>query len=109
MLWGILPIMGDGILVVFYLPDGSSTDQHRRFRKRIYGEETSSWGGRYRYRRKGLLDEIAHIRLYTGVVIIRKEDEKRLFRTLQDNGATVHRRLVQLIRSDERALGEART
>ncbi len=31
--------------------------------KRLYGQRTSSHGGKYVYRRKGLLDEIPHVRL----------------------------------------------
>jgi hypothetical protein len=104
MLWGILPIMEDGVLVVFSLPDGSTTDQHRRLRKRIYGEETSSWGGRYRYRRKGVLDEIPHVLLYTGVVIIKEEDAKRLNVALKEIEATIQRRMVRLIKSDVKIL-----
>ena len=96
--------MFEGILVVFYLPDGSTIDMHRRFRKRIYGEETSSWGGRYHYRRKGLLDEISHVYLYTGVVIVRKNEEKRLYQTLKEHGAIIQKRRVILMQSDVRKL-----
>jgi|GEM_PF-883659 len=94
----------DGILLVFTLPAGTPLDVHRRFRKRIYGEETSSFGGRYRYRRKGLLDEIPHVKLYTGVVILKKEDVGRVVAAVRDNGGGCVKREVRLIRDDLRVL-----
>jgi len=94
----------DGTLVVFTLPAGTPLDVHRRFRKRIYGEETSSFGGRYRYRRKGLLDQIPHVKLYTGVVILRKEDVRRVMAVVLENGGGCVKRQVRLIREDLRVL-----
>lgn len=96
----------EGTLVVFALPAGTPIDAHRRFRKRIYGEETSSFGGRYRYRRRGLLDEISHVRLYTGVVILRKEDVKRLVTAVRANGGSYVLREVRLTREDRKALAK---
>ena len=61
------------LLVVFHLPKGSSTSDHQRFHRELYGRETSSWGGRYQYRLRGLLDGIPHVLLYRGVVLIREE------------------------------------
>jgi hypothetical protein len=94
-----------GVLIVFFLPLGSPKKQHRTFRRRIYGEETSSWGGRYRYRRKGLLDGIPHVLLYTGVVIVKEQNAGKLVRTIEGLGGTVFRRQVKLTGADARALG----
>ncbi len=41
--------------------------------KNLYVQRTSSHGGRYVYRRKGLLDEIPHVRLIRGVILVRME------------------------------------
>ena len=94
----------EGTLLVFTLPAGTPLNVHRQFRKRIYGEETSSFGGRYRYRRKGLLDEIPHVKLYTGVVILRKEDVRRVVAAVRDNGGGCVKREVRLIRGDLKVL-----
>ena len=102
-LWEVYPTM-EGTLVVFFLPLGSSKKNHRRFRRRIYGEDTSSWGGRYRYRRKGLLDEIPRVLFYTGVVIVRNRDAQPLIRSVKEVGGTVFRRRVRLTDEDARAL-----
>jgi len=94
-----------GALLVFFLPPRSPLGAHRRFRRAVYGEQTSSWSGRYRYRRRGLLDDLPHVLLYTGVVIVRDEDAGRLRRAIERNGGTVFRRTVKLAPADARALG----
>lgn len=43
---------------------------------RPVGLRTSSRGGTYVYRRKGLLDEIPHVRRIRGVIIVRTVDAK---------------------------------
>ncbi len=39
--------------------------------KRLVGQRTSSHGGKYVVRRKGLLDEVPHVRLIRGVILLR--------------------------------------
>jgi len=102
--WGILPTV-DGVLIVFALPQGSAVAAHRRLRKRVYGEATSSWEGRYQYRRRGLFDEIRRVLLYTGVVIVRPEDAGRVLREVRELGAEATRREIRLTAGDERTLG----
>ena len=72
--------------------------------KRLYGQVTSSYGGKYAYRRKELLDEIPHRRLIWGVVIVRTEDAGRVVTLLEEMGAEVHARDVALTRGDRAAL-----
>ncbi len=68
--------------------------------KRLYGPRTSSHGGKYVYRRKGLLDEIPHVRLIWGVVIVRTEDAERVQQQLKAYGAEIHERRILLTRED---------
>ena len=93
-----------GTILIFTLPPGTSLDAHRRFRKRIYGEETSCGRGRYRYRRKGLLDKVPHVKLYTGVVIVRKEDARQVAAAVRENGGECAQREVSLTRRDWKIL-----
>ena len=94
----------DGILVVFHLPEGTDKARHRIFRRRIYGEETSSWKGRYQYHRTGILDKIHHVRLYWGVVIVLENDAPALIQIIKDNDGTIDTRSVRLKSSDRKAL-----
>jgi len=94
----------EGILVVFHLPEGTDKAKHRVFRRKIYGEETSSWKGRYQYHRTGVLDKIPHVRLYWGTVIVRGYSARTLIRTIKENGGIIDTRVVRLRPSDKRAL-----
>ncbi|MGI0155947.1 MAG: hypothetical protein ACREDE_07455 [Thermoplasmata archaeon] len=96
-----------GCLVVFHLPEGSSRALHRRFARRVMGEETTSWGGKYRYRRKGLVDGTAHVLLHTGIVLLREEDTPGMCRRVRKEGGVVEVRRVELTRSDQRTLNRA--
>jgi len=92
-----------GILIAFRL---SEYDKNRAsdLVKRLYGQETSSHGGKYRYRRKGLLEGVPHRRLIRGVIVLRVEDEKRVVRLLRELDAEVYVRRVELTVEDRRAL-----
>lgn len=103
-MWSICPTM-DGVLVVFHLPPGSSSANHREFRRRIYGEETASWSGRYRYRRRGVLDDLPHVRLYWGVVIVRREDARKFLAVVRRNGGEAVTRRIGLTPGDRKSLG----
>lgn len=93
--------MAEGVLLVFHLPEGSLPAKHREFRRRVYGEATSSWGGKYRYRRSGILDGTPHVRLYWGVIVVGTLDGGRLARWLRRQGARVSVRAVTLTSGDE--------
>ncbi len=73
--------------------------------KRLYGQRTSSHGGRYVVRRKGLLDEIPHVRRIRGVILVRTEDAERVTRFLKDWGAEATTRTVILREEDRERLG----
>jgi hypothetical protein len=96
--------MARGVLVAFRL---SAYDKNRAsdLVKRLYGQETSSHGGRYRYRRTGLLDGIPHRRLIRGVLVLREADAERVARLLREYDAEIHVRRVELTAEDRKALG----
>lgn len=48
----------------------------------LHGYTDNSNNGAYRYERKGILNEIPHHKLNRGVIIIKKEDEKRFISVL---------------------------
>jgi len=70
--------------------------------------ETSPHGWRYRCRRRGLLDEIPHRRLIRRVLVVRTEDAGRVVELLEEMGAEVHARRVELTREDREAMRDAR-
>lgn len=81
-------------MIVFRLPPGTPNRELGRFVKKFYGQETSSWEGRYKYRRRGLLDEIPHRKLLRGVVILRKGNLEKVLDFLREWKAEVEVRRI---------------
>ena len=92
------------LMVVFHLPQGSTPAVHRDFRQAVYGANTSSMGGRYRYRRRGLLDDIPHVRLYWGTVLILERDFKHLRKLFKVYSAEYEIREVKPLKKDLKVL-----
>ena len=94
-----------GKLIAFTVPTGSDRTRSSAFAKRFYGQETSVQGGRYRYRRRGLLDDIPHNKLVRGVIIVQTKDLELVTSFLDRNSAIYHVRTVELTHEDQVALG----
>ena len=97
----------NGILIAFRLARYDK-DRASDLVKRLFGQATSSHGGRYRYRRRGLLDDVPHRRLIRGVLILRAEDEDRVAGWLREMRVDVHIRRVELTEGDRQALRGSR-
>lgn len=95
----------NGILIAYRLKTPHDPNVASALVKRLYGQNTSSHGGKYRYRRKGLLDEISSVRLIRGVIIVEKKNKKKILELLDEFDAEVHIREVVLIKKDLRELG----
>ncbi len=93
----------DGILIAFRLAR-YDRDKASDLVKRLYGQRTSSHGGKYVYRRPGLLDDIPHVRMIRGVIIVRTQDGAKVQRFLESMEAEVYARAVRLTPEDRRAL-----
>lgn len=94
----------NGILIAYRLKTPHDPNVASALVKKVYGQNTSCQRGKYRYRRKGLLDEIQSVRLIRGVIIVRKRDKKKILELLQKFDAEIHVREVVLMRKDLRAL-----
>ncbi|MGH9071811.1 MAG: hypothetical protein ACRDX8_11745 [Acidimicrobiales bacterium] len=91
-------------VVVFRLPPGTPNRELGKFVKKFYGQETSSWKGRYTYRRPGLLDGIPHRKLLRGVVILREKDLAGVLDFLKEWKAQVEVRRIRPTSRDLRIL-----
>ena len=94
-----------GIMIAYRLKSPHNPNTASALVKKLYGQNTSSHKGRYRYRRKGLLDEIPSHRLIRGVIIVRKEDKDKVLNLLKKFNADVNIREVVLTSEDIEALG----
>jgi hypothetical protein len=93
-------------ILVFHLPKKMNNSDLGKFVKRFYGQETSTQKGKYRYRRKGLLDQIPHRKLLRGVIIIRKSDLETVMKLLIEWNAVVDQRIIEPTEEDLKMLRE---
>ncbi len=96
----------DVTILIFHLPKGMKNSDLGKFVKRFYGQETSTQSGKYRYRRKGLLDQIPHRKLLRGVIIIRKSDLENVMKLLVEWNAVVDQRIIEPTEEDLKMLQE---
>lgn len=93
-----------GNMIVFRVLKNTDHKTINQFCKKFYGQNTSSHKGKYRYRRKGFLEEIQHIKLIRGVIIVSKNDTNKVIRFLKEFNAEIHTRFVELTHEDEKVL-----
>lgn len=97
----------DAVILVFRLPPKVPNVVATKFCQRLYGQSVSSWGGKYRYRRTGVLDGIPHRKLLRGVVLLRQSDLAPVREVLDAFGASVEVRVVQPTPEDRAVLRKA--
>lgn len=79
------------------------------FVKKFYGQTTTSHKGKYRYRRRGLLDDVPHIKLGRGVLIIRHIDLDKVTKFLDEWEADYTTRDIILNPDDQKTLTQTPT
>lgn len=96
----------NGYIIIFNLPSKKKNVELSKFCQKFYGQDTSSWGGKYHYHRPGLLDDIPHRKLLRGVVVINTKDLEIVLEFLKRYDAQVHVREVKLSEKDENILND---
>lgn len=94
-----------GRLIVFKLARTNDRVAMNRFSRRFYGYLDHSHNNRYRYKRTGFLDEFPHLRLQSGVIVVRRRDAKQVISFLREYNAEIVARDVILTKQDLRLLG----
>ncbi len=56
--------------IAFRLPKETDTDTLNKFVRGLYGQDSKSWGGKYKFHRNGILEEIQFRKFIMGVIII---------------------------------------
>ncbi|MHA1363826.1 MAG: hypothetical protein ACTSP1_15010 [Candidatus Freyarchaeota archaeon] len=97
-----------GRLIAYRVYRNNDHRTTNRFCQRFYGQDASSHGGRYRSHKRGLLEDIPHVRLIRGVIIVAEEDADRVVGFLKEYNAEIHTRSVVLTPSDEKTLKKHR-
>jgi len=95
-----------GKLFVFTIFKNNERKNIDKFCKKFYGQETSSHGGKYHYRRHGFLDDIPHIKLIRGVIIVPSDSAEKVIQFLEEFNAEFFMRDVILLPEDEAVLSK---
>jgi hypothetical protein len=91
--------------VVFRLPPKTKQSVANVFCQRFYGQDASSHRGKYRYHRRGILDDIPYRKLIRGVIILKSEDLDTVLTFLDRYDAEVYVRRIRFATEDRQILG----
>ncbi len=95
-----------GKIFIFTIFKNNERKNIDKFCKKFYGQETSSHGGKYHYRRRGLLDDVPHIKFIRGVIIVSNDNAMKVIQFLNEFNAEYYVRDVILLPEDEAILSE---
>lgn len=73
--------------IITYSVNHLSIAQQNQLRKGLNGHNDTSHGGKYSYRRKGLLDDILHIKPNRSTIIAPKAEAKKIIQLLKKYNA----------------------
>ena len=85
----------DGSIIVFSLRKDLSSSEKTGFCLGFYGDDTSTWKGKYKYHRHGLLDDIPYRKIAKSVIIIRSSDLEKVKDYVRDRTEEFHVRTLK--------------
>ena len=74
--------------------------------QKFYGQDSTSWKGKYSYHRHGFLENIPHRKLLRGVIILRNEDTEMVIEFLKKYNLKMYVREIKLTPDDEEVLAK---
>jgi len=75
--------------VIFYKQQGLDQNTKFKLRRELLGLEQKSNFSRYKYKVKGVLEEIPHYKPVDSAIIVKKDDVKKIEKILSKYGATL--------------------
>jgi len=96
--------MKRGTILIFRIYAKSNQKVANIFTQKLYGQNTRTHHGKYTYHKRGLLEEIPHIRLIRGVIIVRRQDTPKVEAFLKEYKAEYYIRTIELEPSDQKNL-----
>lgn len=93
-----------GSIITFRLPPGTENRVMLKFVRGLYGQDSESWHGRYKFHRHGILEEVPHRKFIKGVIIVRAADVPVVRKYLDTYGAQCYVASVMLTPEDEKVL-----
>jgi hypothetical protein len=94
----------NGTMILFQFHEKTDRNTINKFMQKFYGQDSTSWNGKYKYHRHGFLEDIPHRKILRGVVILRKQDSEKVLDFLENYSLTLHVREIKLTPDDEEIL-----
>lgn len=73
-----------------------------QLRKQINGHNDRSHGGKYKYRREGILDKITHLKPSRSTIIIPLKESEKVLKVLRKYGAEIKTYSIEISESEFR-------
>lgn len=86
--------------IVTYSVKHLSIPKQNQLRKSLNGHTDRSHGGKYQYRRKGLLDQINHIKPNRSTVIAPTKEANQIIKLLKQYSAKIISYNIQIAKSE---------
>ncbi|MCL5785780.1 MAG: hypothetical protein M1151_03800 [Candidatus Thermoplasmatota archaeon] len=96
-----------GVAVIFRLPENTDLNTMNKFTRGLYGQDSTSWKGRYKHHRHGILEDIPHRKFLRGVLFLNKNDAERVVEYLREFSADFYIGSLELTPDDEKILRRA--
>lgn len=93
-----------GVIIAFSVYKNIGPARTNCFVQKFYGQNVTSHRGKYRSHKHGLLEDIPHVKLQRGVIILLKKDGAAVLNFLKEYNAETHVRDIILTPEDEKAL-----
>jgi len=95
-----------GLMILFRM-QGAKNKELARFCKKFYGYKDYSNKGKYIYEREGIISKIPHIKInpIRTALIIKEDDAQIILDALEEFGAEVYTRKIELTPEDREQLG----
>lgn len=82
--------------IIAYIIKHLTTAQQNQLRVQLIGHNDTSHGGRYKYRRKGLLDKIIHIKPSKSIIIAPERESQQILSLLKTHHAKITEYKIQI-------------
>ena len=85
-----------GKVIIYKLSKNNDHSTMKKFSRRFYGYLDRSYNYKYRYQRKGFLDDFPYIKPHKGVIVVRKQDADEILDFLESYNAEIYARDIVL-------------
>ncbi|EQD26107.1 hypothetical protein B2A_15772, partial [mine drainage metagenome] len=96
-----------GSIIVFRLPKKTEQPVANKFIQKFYGQDSSSWQGKYKFHKTGFLESIPHRKIAGGVIVLLPENLQPVLEFLSKYSAETYVRNIILDTDDGKYMGIA--